>query len=580
MVRLEQSEPKKQNFRLLTKVVDGVQASERLAKSIEESEWLYGCSSFAILDLLEKVIEKPLVKIQNRQGKDGHKGVRWIGKIDTNEDIEIVEKYLALGLEIKHVSAIPVNFIVTDKEFNLTIDNVSDGKHNLPSNAVVSNDRAYVTHFNSLFERLWSDRASISASDRILEIQEGVELEEIRILSDPRAVHRLYVELINSALSEISIIIATPNALHRAQKIGIIDLLVQTAVERKVNVNVIVPNYEEEVADNNHKGVSFNLSQQFSGLEELSANCPNFEVRVNVPFVHQTSKIKSTFLIVDRNSSLIIDLKDDNKDDFMLATGFATFSSSVSRTQSYSFVFDTIWRQAELYGKLKQHDTMQKEFINVAAHELRTPVQAIAGYSEMLSTYPEKREEYQMAIARNADRLMKLSSDILDAARIESQTFKLAKTEFSLNEKIRNVIKDIERATLKRGGTEFADIPIIFNSSELITVLADKVRIFQVISNLINNAIKFTRIGSITINASKNKDGTEALVTIADTGTGIDKEILPRLFTRFASKSNQGTGLGLFLSKKIVEAHGGKIWALNNPNGRGATFAFTLPVSA
>lgn len=579
MVRLEQSEPKEQNFRLLTKVVDGVQASERLAKSIEESEWLCGCSSFAILDLIEKVIEKPLVKIQNRQGKDGHKGVRWIGKIDTYEDIEIVKKYLALGLEIKHVSAIPVNFIVTDKEFNLTIDNVSDGKHNLPSNAVVSNDRAYVTHFNSLFERLWSDRASVSASDRILEIQEGVELEEIRILSDPRAVHRLYVELINSALSEISIIIATPNALHRAQKIGIINLLVQAAVERKVNVNVIVPNYEEEVADNNRKGVSFNLSQQFSGLEELSANCPNFEVRVNVPFVHQTSKIKSTFLIVDRNSSLIIDLKDDNKDDFMLATGFATFSSSVSRTQSYSFVFDTIWRQAELYGKLKQHDTMQKEFINVAAHELRTPVQAIAGYSEMLSTFPEKKEEYQMAIARNADRLMKLSSDILDAARIESQTFMLAKTEFSLNEKIRNVIKDIEKATRKKEGTEFADIPIIFNSSELITVLADKVRIFQVISNLINNAIKFTKIGSITINASKNKDRTEALVTIADTGTGIDKEILPRLFTRFASKSNQGTGLGLFLSKKIVEAHGGKLWAYNNSNGRGATFAFTLPAS-
>ena len=579
MVRLEQSEPKVQNFQLLTQVVDGVMASERLAKSIEESEWLYGCSSFAILDLLEKVIEKPLVKIQNRQGKDGHKGVRWIGKIDTYEDIEIVEKYLALGLEIKHVSAIPVNFIVTDKEFNLTIDNVSDGKHNLPSNAVVSNDRAYVTHFNSLFERLWSDRASISASDRILEIQEGVELEEIRILSDPRAVHRLYVELINSALSEISIIIATPNALHRAQKIGIIDLLHQAAVERKVNVNVIIPNYEEEIADHNRTGLNFEFGRQFTGIEKLSTNCPNFEARVNVPFVHQTSKIKSTFLIVDRNSSLIIDLKDDTKDDFILATGFATFSSSVSRTQSYSFVFDTIWRQAELYGKLKQHDTMQKEFINVAAHELRTPVQAIAGYSEMLSTFPEKREEYQMAIARNADRLMKLSSDILDAARIESHTFKLARIEFSLNEKIRNVINDIERAISKREGAEVADVPIIFNSSESITVVADKVRMFQVISNLINNAIKFTKIGSITINASKNKDGTEALVTIADTGKGIDKEILPRLITRFASKSNQGTGLGLFLSKKIVEAHGGKIWGFNNSNGRGATFAFTLPVS-
>lgn len=385
--------------------------------------------------------------------------------------------------------------------------------------------------------------------------------------------HRLYVDLIKSALSEISIIIATPNALHRARKIGIIDLLFQAANERKVKVNMIIPNYTEEIADFN---AGLNFGQEVSGIEELSQGHPNFEVRRNVPFVHQSSKIKSTFLLVDRNSSLIIDLKDDTKNDFMLATGYATFSSSQSRTQSYSFVFDTIWRQAELYGKLKQHDAMQKEFINIAAHELRTPIQAIAGYSELLEKFPEKSTDYKNAITRNAERLMRLSSDILDAARIESQTFKLEKTEFNLDDKIRNVIKDIEGASRKGDGGKFKDVSFNFEKPRSIPVLADKVRIFQVISNLINNALKFTETGSINISASVR--GTEALVTVTDPGLGIDKEIFPRLFTRFASRSNQGTGLGLYLSKNIVEAHGGKIWAYNNPNGKGATFAFTLPI--
>jgi signal transduction histidine kinase len=567
---LEESASEEYSSELRTEVVDGVRATERLMKTIEESLWLYGCSSFPSLSLIGKVIEKPLTKILTKQS---HRGVRWIGKIDTLEDIEIVKKYLRLGFEIKHVNAIPVNFIVTDKKFNLTIDKVLEGKQSLPANALVSNDPTYLNHFNSLFDRLWNDRASINASDRILEIQEGVEPEEIKIISDIREVHRQYVDLLNSAMSEISIIFATPNALHRAQKIGIIDLLTKAAKERKVKVSVIIPSYQEELT--NHVSTVF---PQFTDIEELSTIYPNFKVRRNIPFVNQSSKIKSTFLIVDRRSSLIIDLKDDAKDDFMVATGFATFSSSLSRTQSYSFVFDTIWTQAELYEKLKHHDAMQREFINIAAHELRTPVQAITGYAEMLSSLPEKREEYQSAIIRNADRLMRLSGDILDVARIESQTFKLNKSEFNLNDVIRNVIADIKNYNAIN--SKFKEVSIDFESSKLIIVVADKARIFQIISNLINNAVKFTEHGSISIKVSKNMQKNEASVTIIDTGKGIDKEILPRLFTKFASKSDQGTGLGLFICKNIVQAHGGTLWGYNNSSGKGATFAFTLPISS
>jgi two-component system, OmpR family, sensor histidine kinase VicK len=126
------------------------------------------------------------------------------------------------------------------------------------------------------------------------------------------------------------------------------------------------------------------------------------------------------------------------------------------------------------------------------------------------------------------------------------------------------------------------NVKLLYNRpKEDIIAEADKVRISQVISNLLSNALKFTKEGVISINSEK-KD-SQILVSIKDTGTGIDPEIMPRLFSKFATKSQSGTGLGLFISKSIIEAHGGKMWASNNDtnqeNGRGALFTFNLPLS-
>jgi len=121
------------------------------------------------------------------------------------------------------------------------------------------------------------------------------------------------------------------------------------------------------------------------------------------------------------------------------------------------------------------------------------------------------------------------------------------------------------------------NVSLEFLSAELnIIIEGDKLRINQVVMNLISNAIKFTKEGSITITTEKTHDGL-AIITIKDTGSGIDPDIMPKLFTKFTTKSDRGTGLGLFISKNIVEAHGGKIWA-NNMDGKGALFAFSLPV--
>ncbi|HEY7109716.1 MAG TPA: ATP-binding protein [Nitrososphaeraceae archaeon] len=565
---------------LRTQIIRESDKAGRITETISSSTYVCACASFKNLRLLEKIIKAPLSRILSDYRASKHKGIRWIGSIDTENDIETVERYLALGMEIKHINTIPVNFLVTGNEFNLIMDELEENKESRPPNTLVSNEAAYLDHFQALFERLWRDRVTISARDRIFELREGIEPEEIRIISNPEEVRKLYIEMINSAMSEISLIIATPNALHRAQKFGVIDYLSNAAKNRGVKINLIIPGYKEQEDSKALHNVDLPSAHLFGDVEGLTTLIPNLEVRRNVPFVQQTSKIKSTFLIVDRFSVLIVDLKDDSKDDFLLATGFATYSRSASRTQSFTFIFDTIWRQAELFEKLKNHDNMQKEFINIAAHELRTPTQAIVGYTEMMLNFPHRADEYQNAILRNADRLIRLSGDILDVARIESQNFKLNKSRFDLNEKINNAIKDVRESSHWEMSAKSQEIKIIFEPGLPLIVDADKLRVFQVISNLLKNALKFTHEGTITITASKDKKMKEAQIKVTDTGNGLDEEIIPRLFTKFASKSDKGTGLGLFISKAIVEAHGGNIEGYNNPEGNGATFIFTIPLSA
>lgn len=231
--------------------------------------------------------------------------------------------------------------------------------------------------------------------------------------------------------------------------------------------------------------------------------------------------------------------------------------------------------------QLKQHDKIQKEFINMAAHELRTPIQPILGLSDVLRDHISDSYQIKLldVIRRNAKRLQRLSRDILDVSKIESNLLKLSKSPVELNEKIKTVISDIENGSNNESND---NVQIIFQPKELITVYADKDRVYQVLSNLLNNAVKFTKNGTVTINTSLNNSTNshdkEVIVTITDTGAGISPEIMQKLFSKFVTTSNQGTGLGLFISKGIIEAHGGRIWAENNPNGVGARFSFSLPI--
>jgi signal transduction histidine kinase len=416
-------------------------------------------------------------------------------------------------------------------------------------------------------------------------MEEGIEPEEIKTLSSPEEIQQIYRSLIQSALSEISLIIPTRNTLSRQHKIGLTDLIKIAALEKNVQINIAIPRYEilkqldveckvihpeEEAADNLRE------------IEELPLISQNITVRKYFSSINQISEIKSTILLVDRQSYLVIDLKDDSRDKFNDAIGLATYSKSKSRTQSYGFIFDTIWMQAGLYRQLERGmieleklNAMQNEFVNIAAHELRTPAQAILGYSEMLAMTSDMNTRYGEAIVRNAQRLYSLTTDMLDVARIESQTLRLDKSNFDLNQEIENVIKDVMETA------EWAKISnnvrFVFEPENSTILFGDRQRIYQVILNLVNNALKFTEKGTITIGVEKNNQTDDTMVTITDTGAGIDREILPRIFMKFATKSKSGTGLGLFISKAIVEAHGGSLQAQNNVDGKGAMFRFTIP---
>jgi signal transduction histidine kinase len=241
--------------------------------------------------------------------------------------------------------------------------------------------------------------------------------------------------------------------------------------------------------------------------------------------------------------------------------------------------------------QLKVQNVMQMEFINIAAHELRTPIQPILGISELLVSKVKDAEQLQLlnAIVRNAKRLERLTNDILDVARIETNSLNITKELFNLSDVIVNVIEDMRTTNIHLCNNERI-VKLLYEPVDIF-VNADKGRIIQVISNLLNNAVKFTTEGYVLIEVERkkddksNNDGQEKrfiVISVKDTGIGLDPEILPKLFSKFATKSHHshtgvGVGLGLFISKNIVEAHGGKIWAENNLDEKGVTFHVVLP---
>jgi signal transduction histidine kinase len=501
---------------------------------------------------------KSIVDKHQKEGGEGD-GLRWITSVN-KESLNLVNIFLDSGIQVRHIKNMPpISFGVSDKEMAITIEKMEDGK--MSRSFLISNDPLYAIHFNSVFEELWKN--GIDAEDRIRDIEAGAEWADVEVIPMSSRAKALYVNLVKKAEKEIIIMFPTTNAFIRQKNMGVIQFSEEAARERNVKVRILMPSHKSTEDIVRH-------------LKENYAEC------IDIRYIDTLSDTKATILVVDRKLSLVMELRDDSKRTFDEAIGLSTYTNSTPGVLSYVSIFENLWKQTELYEQLKNQDIMQKEFINIAAHELKTPIQPILALTDVLQSQIKdvKQQELLEVTFRNAKRLMRLTNDILDVTKIEGRSLELNKEEFNLNDVLINAMNDI---TLGRDFLNNENLRLSYNPHRDILIQADKGRISQVISNLLSNAIKFTAEGTILISVEKvkssnNNNNKAIIVSVKDSGQGIDSSILPRLFSKFASKSYKGTGLGLFISKGIIEAHGGKIWGENNPDGKGATFSFSLPL--
>jgi signal transduction histidine kinase len=525
------------------------------------------CSSIGAMQLVyNKFFEeyKIIADKHRREGKG--KGVRWVTSID-KESIDLVKIFLNEGIQVRHVKNLtPMNFAVDNKHFYATIEKMEEGK--MMESLLASNEPAYVRHFNCIFEDLWSK--GIDAKDRIIDIKKGIEIANVEIIENPKeSINRAY-DVSISAKEELLVAFPTANAFRRNVRTGMSMLLLKKrSGKNNVKLRILTP------IDN----------QIMQTIEELKRTFPQIDVRA----IDESIESRITIVLADRKECVIVEIKDDAKDNLYEAAGLSIYSNSNSIVSSYLSIFESLWKQTELYEQIKEaheqlkiHDKMQKEFINIAAHELRTPIQPILGLTEFVYSKITDTNQRELldAVIRNAKRLQQLTEDILDITRIESKSLKLKKEVFALNDIIPSIIEDY-RKQIQESRSKFYTRLVYQPLDETVIIEADKARIAQVISNLLSNAIKFTKEGIISVRLQKNEEdgkgyNQEVIVSVKDTGIGIDPEIFPRLFTKFTTKSYHGTGLGLFISKNVVEAHGGKVWAQNNPDGKGSTFYFSL----
>ena len=488
-------------------------------------------------------------KLLEKQRRGEHKGIRYITNID-NDNIHIAKLYFECGIQIRHMKNLPpMSFGVSDKEIAVTIEKMEGGKR--IQSLLISNEPLYVRHFTSLFEEIW--RNGIDASTQIRNIAEGHELTNVDVIQNPEESLRKAWTLVGSAKEEVLLMFATVSAFRRQVKMGGLQVMLRAIQENHAKVRILIPD----------DGSAAEL------VEQINRVLPQGSFRI----MDGSLNTGITAVIVDRKQLMLFELKDDTKETSYEAAGLALHLDSRTLALSYASLFDNLWKQTELYEKLTVHDKMQKEFINIAAHELRTPIVPILGLSGLLKdlVYKEPEKLYVEMILRNARRLEKLTEDLLDVTRIESHSFHLNKDHFNLKDVILAQTKDYQKQA------DDDRIELYYNQKDVI-VNADKARITQVIANLLRNAISFTEGGGGLISIAADTNNDQVIISIRDTGSGISPEIYPKLFTKFVTKSKKGTGLGLFISRSIIEAHGGRIWAENNKDGKGATFIFTLPL--
>jgi signal transduction histidine kinase len=490
-------------------------------------------------------IEIALLKEAFLSAKKRGVRLRYVTEI-TNDNISYCKQLLTMVNELRHLDGIKGNLYISDTAYLAPATFHEKGKP--ASQLIYSNVKEIIEHQRYIFETFWN-KASPS-EQRIKEIEEGLVPEFYEVITDPNKAAQTITNLARSVKKEALFFFPNDKALVRADKLGLVDYVMK--------------------ASNNGATVKIICS-----LSEYNAEIVKriFERAPEIQILNGINNSSYGMYIVDGEKFIRAELRNRDAENFSESVGLMVYSNRKTSVDSFKSIFELLWNERTSNEELRKSQEMQKEFINIASHEMKTPTQAILGFSELVETHPEKSGEMIHAIKRNAERLQRLTNDILDVARIESQSLKLNKESVNIHDKVQNVIRDIENQIPSSSTPRISFVC----PKEPIYVQADKVRLYGVLANLLNNAIKFTKKGTIVVRV-KVKDNDEVIISVKDRGTGIHPDILPRLFTKFATKSDTGSGLGLFISKGIVEAHGGKIWAEIKSDGRGTIFYFTLPL--
>lgn len=516
---------------------------------------------------------KPFIPLLRETVKHGGSSTI-ITSIDAPATILAVKELTGAGAQIRHVKGSELRrCVIYDDaiayfsiiEPTITHEAINSAQETEGDDLwVASTEPSVVQSAKKRFSMDWEN--AVHAEDRINELEKGEPVEVTCVIKENRKAVDVYKSLALMATQEALYLLPTSRALVRTKQAGIIDSLIQAAKDRGAKIRILCPVDSENIEI----------------VESIESSSPDVAFQEHEPST-------STILIADRKQMFTSELRNDDTCDLYQALSFSVYSNSKPTIESHIALFESLWKQKELYNRLEKtstelvlandqlkiKDKMQIEFVNIAAHELRTPIQPILAMSNILESrfdgnHVKLAKEELDIIVRNSERLERLASDILQVARIESGLLVVKKTHVNINDILLGAIGDagnkIDKTRLR---LHYEPRDIFIN--------ADLEKINQVVYNLLENAIKFTEEGTILVSSEIN--GDDAVISVKDTGRGIESEIIPRLFTKFATKSEKGTGLGLYISKSIIEAHGGRIWAENNSDGKGATFTFTLPLA-
>jgi two-component system sensor histidine kinase VicK len=504
-----------------------------------------------------KVYKKLMVNAKNEHG-----GIRlrFLTDIDS-ENINDCKELMKFAEVVRHVEGIKANFAVRNTDYIGIATSNAEIQSSIQSHIIYSNVKGIIDQQQYLFNSLWDK--SIPAEQRIEEIERGVQAEFFEIINDTKRISEILIDLAKSVVNEVVLLLPNDRALIRIDRLGVVDSLLEASRNGAV-IKIICP-----------------LSEENKPIQKKI-----FNASPNVKLIDGSNSQHGLY-IIDSIKFLRVELVKPEAESFLDAIGFAIYSNNKRSADLYRWMFELLWNERVINLESKKANRIQKEFMNVAAHELRTPIQPIVGLAHLLRYEKEymkgKEQESLDVIIRNAERLQRLAENILDASRIESQRLTLRKVRFELNDLLFSIVQNYYKESTNSASSG-KDVSVLYEPpNENIVVEADKERISQVVRNIIGNALEFTSEGTVLVTLRKERqqenEGRQiVVVAVTDSGCGIDPAIVPRIFEKFVTRSDKGTGLGLFVSKSIIQAHEGRIWVQNNTEGeKGTTFCFTLP---